>query len=106
MGKSGRRVDGKTRGLLSPALSSNYRWRRGRWSVWCFVGQRSIWRRKKIMATPELRLPENVPGVFYVTSECIDCDICRETAPGIYRRHDEIGYSIVHHQPVTTEERA
>ena len=58
------------------------------------------------MATPELRLPENVPGAFYVTSACIDCDICRETAPGIYRRHDEIGYSIVHHQPVTAEERA
>lgn len=57
------------------------------------------------MATPELRFQENVPGAFYVTSECIDCDMCRETAPGIYRRNDEIGFSIVHHQPVSAEER-
>ncbi len=57
------------------------------------------------MATPEMRLPENVPGSFYVTSECIDCDMCRETAPSVYQRHDGIGFSIVHHQPVTAEER-
>jgi ferredoxin len=58
------------------------------------------------MATPEERLPENVPGAFYVTSECIDCDLCRESAPTVYRRNDEIGLSIVHHQPETAEERA
>ncbi len=58
------------------------------------------------MATPELRLPENVPGSFYVTSECIDCDMCRATAPGSFSRNDEIQFSIVHHQPTTEEERA
>jgi ferredoxin len=53
-----------------------------------------------------MRLPENVPGPFYVTSECIDCDICRETAPAIFRRHDVIGFSVVFHQPLTEAERA
>jgi ferredoxin len=23
-----------------------------------------------------------VPGVYYVDSQCIDCDVCRVTAPG------------------------
>lgn len=58
------------------------------------------------MATPELRLPENVPGAFYVTSECIDCDLCRENAPTVFRRHDTIGFTVAYHQPETPEERA
>lgn len=56
------------------------------------------------MATSIERLRENIPGRYYVTSECIDCDLCREAAPGIYRRNDLIGYSVVHHQPATPEE--
>ncbi|HEY1172834.1 MAG TPA: ferredoxin [Verrucomicrobiae bacterium] len=58
------------------------------------------------MASPELRLPENAPGPFYVTSECIDCDLCREVAPSIYRRNEEVGTTVVYHQPVNAEERA
>jgi len=50
------------------------------------------------------RLPENVPGLYYVDATCIDCDLCRETAPDFFRRHDEIGHSVVHRQPVTPEE--
>lgn len=61
--------------------------------------------RSIVMATQSLRLPESVPGPFYVTSECIDCDMCRETAPTIFRRHEEIGFSIVFHQPETEVER-
>jgi ferredoxin len=57
------------------------------------------------MATPETRLPQNVPGQFYVTSECIDCDLCRETTPSVFRRLDDIGFSVVYHQPETPEER-
>ena len=51
------------------------------------------------MANPSSRLPENVPGAFYVTSDCIDCDLCREAAPNIYRRNEDIGYSVVIRQP-------
>ena len=56
------------------------------------------------MAHPSSRLPENVPGAFYVTSECIDCDLCRQDAPSIYQRNADISYSVVVRQPETAEE--
>lgn len=58
------------------------------------------------MALPADRLPQNVPGRYYVDAQCIDCDLCRETAPLIFSRHDETGSTFVHHQPVTPEEIA
>ena len=48
----------------------------------------------------------NAAGAFYVDSSCIDCDLCRENAPSIFRRNEEIGFSIVFQQPVTPEEIA
>jgi ferredoxin len=47
----------------------------------------------------------NAPGRFYVDSSCIDCDLCRETAPASFQRNEEIGLSIVFQQPETPEER-
>lgn len=35
----------------------------------------------KVMADKNLKHPENVPGRFYVDDSCIDCDMCRTTAP-------------------------
>lgn len=58
------------------------------------------------MASLNDRLPQNVPGRYYVDSSCIDCDLCRTTAPTIFRRDDETGFSFVHHQPATPEEIA
>jgi ferredoxin len=58
------------------------------------------------MANRNERLPENVSGAYYVDSTCIDCDLCRSTAPDFFRRNDEHGYSVVYRQPVTTEEIA
>ncbi|MDP3073494.1 MAG: ferredoxin [Opitutaceae bacterium] len=52
------------------------------------------------------RLPQNIPGRFYVDASCIDCDLCRATAPEFFRRDDEIGFSVVQHQPVTLAEIA
>jgi ferredoxin len=46
----------------------------------------------------------NVPGLFYVDSSCIDCDMCRETAPETFRRNDDIGFSIAYQQPLTPEQ--
>jgi len=57
------------------------------------------------MADLNARLPENAPGAYYITSECIDCDMCRETAPTVFKRHDDIGFSIAFHQPETDGER-
>jgi ferredoxin len=56
------------------------------------------------MANKNERNPGNVPGQFYVDSSCIDCDLCRETAPDTFRRNDEIGFSIAYQQPVTPEQ--
>jgi ferredoxin len=56
------------------------------------------------MANPSDRLPENVPGKFYVDNQCIDCDLCRETAPGFFKRNDEAGRSFVFAQPQTEED--
>ena len=50
------------------------------------------------------KLEDNKPGKFYVDSECIDCDVCRETAPANFTRHDDNGYSYVYKQPETPEE--
>jgi len=58
------------------------------------------------MANKTKRLPQNVPGPFYVDASCIDCDLCRGNAPQFFKRNDEIGYSIVYHQPATPEEYA
>ncbi len=56
------------------------------------------------MANYNDRLPQNLAGHWYVDSACIDCDLCRETAPQVFRRDDEIGFSIVYHQPETAED--
>ncbi|HEY3203974.1 MAG TPA: MBL fold metallo-hydrolase [Thermoanaerobaculia bacterium] len=55
------------------------------------------------MARLEERLPENVPGDFYVDKSCIDCDTCRRIAPAVFAEGD--GYSFVHAQPRTEDER-
>ena len=56
------------------------------------------------MADPTDRVPENAPGTFYVDTQCIDCDVCRDTAPDNFTRSDENGYSFVYKQPQTDEE--
>lgn len=56
------------------------------------------------MADKDSRLPENVPGRFYVDDQCIDCDACRETAPSCFTRNDEKGYSFVRLQPTAPDE--
>src|SRR5215475_5976283 len=47
------------------------------------------------------RLPQNVPGDFFVDSSCINCDTCSELAPEIFRDHGD--QCSVHHQPETED---
>jgi len=54
------------------------------------------------MANIQLRLPQNVPGDFFVDSTCIDCDTCSQLAPTIFRDHGE--QCSVYHQPETEAE--
>ena len=56
------------------------------------------------MADIANKYAEGVSGKFYVDNQCIDCDLCRETAPANFTRHDDGGYSYVFKQPTTTEE--
>ncbi|HZI18604.1 MAG TPA: ferredoxin [Pyrinomonadaceae bacterium] len=56
------------------------------------------------MADVNDRVPENAPGSYYVDTNCIDCDVCRDTAPENFTRADSNGYSYVHSQPTTQEE--
>lgn len=58
----------------------------------------------RTMADREDRNKENVTGKFYVDSQCIDCDLCRETAPKNFTRSDDEGYSYVYKQPESAEE--
>ena len=58
------------------------------------------------MAEKNDRLSQNVTGPYYVDSTCVDCDLCRNTAPDFFRRDDETGFSFVHRQPFTPDEIA
>ena len=58
------------------------------------------------MADPNDRVRENISGKYYVDSQCIDCDVCRDTAPDNFTRSDENGYSYVYKQPETEDEFA
>ncbi len=56
------------------------------------------------MADPNDKVPGQAAGRYYVDSQCIDCDLCRETAPANFIRNDEQGFSYVYKQPETPEE--
>lgn len=56
------------------------------------------------MADREDKLPDNAAGRFYVDGQCIDCDLCRQTAPMNFERNENEGYSFVSKQPETGEE--
>jgi ferredoxin len=50
------------------------------------------------------RLAQNAVGTYYVDSSCVDCDLCRNTAPDFFKRDDDIGMSFVYRQPSTPGE--
>lgn len=55
------------------------------------------------MAELAKRLPENVEGLFFVDSTCIDCDTCRQIAPATFGETGE--FSFVQLQPRSADER-
>jgi len=56
------------------------------------------------MAEKENKQPDTVPGKFYVDTECIDCDVCRQMAPDNFKANEDEGYSYVFKQPENEEE--
>lgn len=55
------------------------------------------------MANVKKKVPENVPGDFFVDSTCIDCDACRQIAPAVFEEATET--SFVKAQPKSAIER-
>lgn len=55
------------------------------------------------MANIRKRVPENVPGDFFVDSTCIDCDACRQIAPAVFGEATETSFAKA--QPKTSIER-
>ncbi len=62
--------------------------------------------RQTDMADAANKYSDNVAGKFFVDDQCIDCDLCRETAPANFKRNDDGGHSYVYKQPETPEEEA
>ena len=56
------------------------------------------------MADIQLKYEDNVAGRYFDDEECIDCDLCRETAPACFTRNEDDGYSFVFKQPGDEEE--
>jgi len=55
------------------------------------------------MANPKRAYPENVAGDFFVDDTCIDCDLCRQIAPSVFK--EESDHSIVRRQPESSSEQ-
>lgn len=51
-----------------------------------------------------IRYNDNDTGRFFVTNRCIDCDLCKETAPANFRRNEKDGFCYVYKQPASAEE--
>ncbi len=60
------------------------------------------------MAEQAKKVAENIPGRFYVDETCIDCELCRETAPANFTLKTGKGkrYSYVNRQPAGPAEIA
>ena len=58
------------------------------------------------MADAANKYSDNVDGKLFVDDQCIDCDLCRETAPANFKRNDDGGHSYVYKQPESPEEEA
>ncbi len=58
------------------------------------------------MADKASKYADNAPGAIYVDTQCIDCDLCRQTAPANFDRNQSGGYSFLKVQPRTPEEEA
>jgi ferredoxin len=55
------------------------------------------------METEPKKHPQNVPGRFYVTEDCLACETCQSVAPKNFR-YGEVGLSYVFKQPSDPEE--
>lgn len=58
------------------------------------------------MAEKNQKHPLTAAGLYFTDNTCIDCDLCREIAPSVFKRDDQTGYSYVWKQPATEADHA
>lgn len=56
------------------------------------------------MANRDDMVTENVEGRFYVDTQCIDCNLCRDIDPTNFGHQEEAGYAFICKQPENDEE--
>ncbi|MBF0105823.1 MAG: ferredoxin [Deltaproteobacteria bacterium] len=56
------------------------------------------------MADPNDKVAGNAQGKWYIDTQCIDCDLCRTTAPSVFKQNADEGFSYVYAQPKTEED--
>ncbi|MCO4782511.1 MAG: ferredoxin [Candidatus Cloacimonetes bacterium] len=56
------------------------------------------------MADLESKVEGSVDGKYFVDDQCIDCDLCRSTAPDNFKTDEDLGFSFVYKQPANEEE--
>lgn len=56
------------------------------------------------MANRDEKVAENTEGRYYVDTQCIDCNLCINTAPGNFTHNEEAGYAFVTKQPSGDDE--
>jgi ferredoxin len=59
---------------------------------------------KNTMADNTRKLPENVPGKWYVDDACTPCHVCLDEAPQLLKYNDDQTYVYFFKQPETPEE--
>ncbi|MDY0387563.1 MAG: ferredoxin [Methanolobus sp.] len=57
------------------------------------------------MADKNNKMPENVPGPYYVDDNCIACQVCADEAPDHFKMGDDNSGAYVFKQPENDEEK-
>jgi ferredoxin len=57
------------------------------------------------MADKTQKYEDNVPGSYYVDTECILCSLCVDLAPNNFRESEDGDHDVVYKQPENHEER-
>jgi ferredoxin len=93
-------------GVQKPARKRSFFDRQMRLAITEGGGHIASPKKVHFMADVANKYPENTGGKYYVDNQCIDCDLCRETAPDNFKRNDDGGYSFVYKQPENPDEEA
>ena len=57
------------------------------------------------MAEKNNKVPENVPGKYYVDDQCIACALCPATAAANFKMNHDESHAYVYKQPAGFEEQ-